>query len=545
MTVSRLRKIREATAAVGGRLALAVPVALLTMLCLAATALGAGRVYWANNTANTISYADLDGSGGGDLDTGAATVESPSGVVIDPAAGRIYWANTSSGISYANLDGTGGGDLDTGAARTEFTIGLGIDPAGGRVYWPNVFASKISYGDLDGSGGGDLDTGGVAVEGPVGMAVDPAAGRVYWGSLLGGIFYASLDGTGGGRLDTGTVTAQPTAGLAIDPVTERIFWANLGEEKISYANLDGSGGGDVLAPTVPSEVVGLAVDPAAGRIYWGGAGDEMLGYADLDGTGDGEIDTAGASAGVRAFPALLKPPTPTAPPAIDGGATVGATLTCTAAWGPDLPQAFLFRAPQSVRYDWSLDGAPIAGAAGTSIHAAGPGEYRCTVSATNAAGVTTRTSAAHLVSVPAALSTAAPTEIAPAPAVPLPPARATARGRAMVRGGRAFLGLRCPGPGSCQGTLKLLDPRLVQGGGGRDAGSGVGAPARSTRRVGATFALAAGEFATVPVRLSKGVMVRLRKAGRRGLKAQLLGSGVGHRTVRLALGHQPRAPRSR
>lgn len=101
------------------RLAAALlPAALL--LLLAASAPAADSVYWSNANADTISFANLDGSGGGgDLDTTGATADGPEGVAIDPDAGRIYWTNVgfaSENISFANLDGSGGSDLPLGAA---------------------------------------------------------------------------------------------------------------------------------------------------------------------------------------------------------------------------------------------------------------------------------------------------------------------------------------------------------------------------------------------------------------------------------------------
>ncbi len=83
----------------------------------------AGRLYWANRGAAKISWANLDGSGGGDVNTGAATVDEPVGVAVDPRAGEIYWANYAGGvdktISRAALDGSGGADLAiAGATET-------------------------------------------------------------------------------------------------------------------------------------------------------------------------------------------------------------------------------------------------------------------------------------------------------------------------------------------------------------------------------------------------------------------------------------------
>ena len=68
-------------------------VGALAVFAGAATA--ADRVYWGNFDNNTISFANLDGSGsGGQLSTtGAAPLNSPQGVAIDGAKGLIYWAD--------------------------------------------------------------------------------------------------------------------------------------------------------------------------------------------------------------------------------------------------------------------------------------------------------------------------------------------------------------------------------------------------------------------------------------------------------------------
>src|SRR5690348_5485219 len=93
------------------RMSFALIAAGLLVLASAPAALGADRVYWGNGDNNTISYANLDGSGGGgELNLAGATPSGPRGVAIDTAAGRIYWANQGNNtISYANLDGSGGG----------------------------------------------------------------------------------------------------------------------------------------------------------------------------------------------------------------------------------------------------------------------------------------------------------------------------------------------------------------------------------------------------------------------------------------------------
>ena len=198
----------------------------------------ARRVYWANTNAingilGTISWANLDGSGGGDLNTTGATAgcgpnppPSPPGpckalgLAVDPAAGKVYWSDFGAvnKISFANLNGSGGGDLNTTGATVSDPAGVAVDAAAGRIYWANAAANKISFARLDGSGGGDLSTAGASVKGPVGVAVDAAAGRIYWANGGGNgagsptsaqkISWAKLDGSGGGDLKTTGATVQ-------------------------------------------------------------------------------------------------------------------------------------------------------------------------------------------------------------------------------------------------------------------------------------------------------------------------------------------------
>ena len=99
--------------------------------------------------------------------------------------------------------------------------------------------------------------------------------------------------------------------------------------------------------------------------------------------------------------ALLRAPLGAGAPKVSGSAGVGQTLTCSpGSWAPDLLSAFLYRAPRSLAYQWTIGGAPIAGATAASVLASSPGEYRCEVIATNAAGSTTQTSAPTTVSLP-------------------------------------------------------------------------------------------------------------------------------------------------
>jgi DNA-binding beta-propeller fold protein YncE len=404
---------------VGRRRMLAVGVVVFAICAAvpAAPAAAASRIYWSNTGGGRISYANLDGSGGANLSTSGATGGVGFdffGIAIDIANGRLYWADTNFGhpnestISYANLDGSGGGDVETGAAAVEEPLGVAIDPTANRVYWANAFGNKISYANLDGSGGANLGTVGATVSEPTGVAIDPATGRIYWANAAANNFgWAALDGSGGGTIEiTGPATVNKPEGVAVDPAAQRIYWANRGANKISWANLDGSGGEDVATGSATvSEPVGVAVDPAAGRIYWGnfsGGVDKKISWAALDGSGGEDLSIAGATeTGAFTFPALLETPSGTVAPTVSGASTTGSTLACSqGAWAADLSSDFLFQAPRSFGYTWQLNGADLPGASGATIAATQPGSYSCRVTATNPAGSSAQTSAGLMISAP-------------------------------------------------------------------------------------------------------------------------------------------------
>jgi DNA-binding beta-propeller fold protein YncE len=141
----------------------------------------AGRLYWGYTGGGParIEYAMLNGTGVGTLDiTGATEGEDVSGLAVDPAAGLIYWLNSENDlISYANLNGSGGGDLATAGAVFDEAYGLLFDPAGGRFLWGNygrgtdkegaIGTANLATGKPDvGGGGGAIDIATAKVDGP-------------------------------------------------------------------------------------------------------------------------------------------------------------------------------------------------------------------------------------------------------------------------------------------------------------------------------------------------------------------------------------------
>lgn len=373
------------------------------VLCLAPAAFATNTVYWANEQTSAIpaiSLAGLDGSGGGVLNTkGAAPNSSAGGVAIDSATGTIYWADYGSNtISYANLTG-GGGDLTITGTTPHGPYGIAIDPAAGKLYWANYNSNTIGYANLNGSGGGLLNTTGATVNQPSGLALDPAGGKIYWangGSNTIPISYANLNGTGGGDLSTSGATADEPNGLAIDAATNMVYWANYTGDTISYANLAGGGGGQLVTTGATTDgPQGVAIDPAAGKLYWGNYNSTSapMSFANLNGSGGGDLPAVGSMAMGAGFPALLEAPSAVGAKAISGASVPGSTLSCSIGWAPDLPGSFLYQAPQSLQYSWTLNGNQIAGATSSTIVAGSVGTYECSATATNHAGSATQASA--------------------------------------------------------------------------------------------------------------------------------------------------------
>jgi Carboxypeptidase regulatory-like domain len=199
-------------------------------------------------------------------------------------------------------------------------------------------------------------------------------------------------------------------------------------------------------------------------------------------------NTGGINESLReAFPTT---PASTAAPALTGTAAVGQTLSCSqGSWSHE---------PTYLLYQWTRNGTVITGQTGATytLQAADQGHsITCSVTAGNGAGAATVNS--NTVAIPVPLAVFAGVK---------------------VKGSVASVTLRCPGPGACSGVMKIV-VRVVTKHGGRKKTSNV--------TIGvASFSMAAGKKVTLRVSLTGQGRKLLGKAGRRGLKVQVAGSGV-------------------
>lgn len=276
------------------------------------------------------------------------------------------------------------------------------------VYWSSFADGAIRGAPL--AGGGPVDTLYDRVHGAMGpraVAIDAAAGRIYWtnqGDLS--IRGAPLAGGTDDRLYGPGQAVGISSGLAIDLAwPPRMYWTNEIDDSIQQAPLAGGGTVQSLyygAPGV-NNPAGVAIDRAAGTIYWANSGDNTIRGAPLSGGPPGIVDTlySGPAEGVYwpNYLAVLRAPVGTAAPTISGPRTVGQPLSCSrGVWAPDLPGSSLYRAPQSFKYRWLRNGAPVGMLSFATYTPTSAGSYACEVTGTNVAGSATQASATVAVS---------------------------------------------------------------------------------------------------------------------------------------------------
>jgi sugar lactone lactonase YvrE len=277
--------------------------------------IAAGKMYWTENIADKIRRANLDGTVVEDLVTTGLSI--PSGIALDIADGKMYWTDPGTDkIQRADLDGSNVVDLITALPNP---FGIALDVAGGKMYWTDYGADKIQRADLDGSAVEDLVTTGLFT--PQHIALDVAGGKMYWADLdTQKIQRANLNGTSVEDLVTTENLVGPR-GIALDVAGGKMYWSDSFADKIQRANLDGSGIEDLV--TGLSDYTGVALqivppppeasfDPAQLDFEQEIVGDTSLETTTLTNTGGetmivSNIEVVGTDAAVFAFSGSTTP----------------------------------------------------------------------------------------------------------------------------------------------------------------------------------------------------------------------------------------------
>ena len=231
---------------------------------------------------------------GATVDNFPAAAQNATGLVVDAAAGKVYWteqtSKTTGRIRSADLNGS---NPRVVKELKSVPMGIALDAANGRVYITNSWG-KVQSLDMDGGNfRPNLITG---LDAPTGVAVDAAAGKVYWieqtGDRSGRIQSANVDGTG---IQVVRALTSVPMGIALDAANGRVYITN-SWGKVQSIGVDG---GDFRPNLITGldAPTGVAVDAAAGKVYWTARG--KIQRANLDGKNLQDVVTGvGVSMGI-------------------------------------------------------------------------------------------------------------------------------------------------------------------------------------------------------------------------------------------------------
>ena len=256
------------------------------------------RIFFLDAGGGRVSSANADGS---DLKTIISEGRKfPDGIVVDIAAGHIYWTNMGNSpvvndgsIERADFDGRNITSI-IGPGGTFTPKQLQLDEKNRKLYWCDREGMRVMRASLDGSNietlvdssEGDSRPGKDAKKWCVGIAVDAEDGKFYWtqkGAEKAGegrIFRANIElpkgQTPANRKDIELLyEALPEPiDLELDLANRTLYWTDRGDpprgNTVNSAPMDpksGNGSEPEILVNHLMEGIGLALDLNGGRMF--------------------------------------------------------------------------------------------------------------------------------------------------------------------------------------------------------------------------------------------------------------------------------------
>ncbi|HEX2898192.1 MAG TPA: right-handed parallel beta-helix repeat-containing protein, partial [Bacteroidia bacterium] len=139
---------------------------LATSLYTIAVVPSKDSVYIANFNAGKLQRVHLNGGTVTDIKTGV----QPFGIAVDHLAGKIYWADPNANtISRCNMNGSGTQIIVSGAGDADYSRIIKLDLTNGKIYWTDANLGTVKRANLDGTGIQTIVTGQGNI---VGLALD-------------------------------------------------------------------------------------------------------------------------------------------------------------------------------------------------------------------------------------------------------------------------------------------------------------------------------------------------------------------------------------
>ena len=274
---------------------------------------GSGRLFFLDLSDGRVLSVNPDGS---DLKTIVSEGRKlPDGIVVDIAAGHIYWTNMGNpsvndgSIDRADFDG--GNITNIVPAGSTFTPKqLQLDKNHGKLYWSDREGMRIMRANLDGSkietlvdtSEGDARPGKDLKKWCVGIALDVERGKVYWTQKgadkagQGRIFRANLElpqgQTPANRQDLEVLydNLPEPIDLDLDLGNRMMYWTDRGDpprgNTVNRAPMDAAPGNGKEPEIVFNhlmEGIGLSLDLTSSRMFLTDLGGSVY-SANLDGS---------------------------------------------------------------------------------------------------------------------------------------------------------------------------------------------------------------------------------------------------------------------
>jgi hypothetical protein len=280
------------------------PVAKATSARLFFLSVSSGQVFSANPDGSDVKVIVSEGR------------RLPDGIVVDLAAGHLYWTNMGNpsandgSIERSNLDGSNVTHIvPSGATFTPKQLQL--DEKNRKLYWCDREGMRIMRANLDGSNletlvdtsEGDARPGKDLKKWCVGIVLDVEAGKVYWTQKghdkagEGRIFRANFEipkgQTAANRKDIEVLyegLPEPID-LELDLANRTIYWTDRGDpprgNTVNRAPMDPAQGSGKKEPQIIfnhlMEGIGIALDLKNGRMFLTDLGGSVY-SANLDGS---------------------------------------------------------------------------------------------------------------------------------------------------------------------------------------------------------------------------------------------------------------------